>query len=145
MYYVAVNKRVTQKNKKGGTFMKKLLSLLLALTVIFTLSLTAFAADITKADAEAIALKDAGYTERHVLYLRSQTDYDDGRTEYEVEFAVNNADGSYVEYDYEISADGRIISKDVDVERGNGFENHFENRFENLFRQLINWFLNLFR
>ncbi len=121
--------------------MKKLLSLLLALTVVFTLSVTAFAADITKADAEAIALKDAGYAASQTVYLRSKADFDDGRTEYDVEFAVNNSDGSYLEYDYEISADGRILSKDVDLERGR----NAENRFEGFFRQLIEWLLSLFR
>lgn len=121
--------------------MKKFLSLLLALTVVFTLSLTAFAADITKDEAEAIALKDAGYSASQTVYLRSQKDYDDGRTEYEVEFAVENADGSYVEYDYEISADGRILSKDVDVER----VNTVEDRFERIIRLFVEWLVNLFR
>lgn len=121
--------------------MKKLLSLTLVFAVIFALAATAFAADITKAQAEEIALKDAGYTAADTVYLRSQVDYDDGRTEYDVDFAVVNADGSHTEYDYEISADGRILSKDVDIERVNSFED----KIELLFRQLIEWILSLFR
>lgn len=121
--------------------MKKFLSLVLALIVVFTLSLTVFAADITKAQAETIALKDAGYSESQTVYLRSYKDYDDGRGEYDVNFSVKNSDGSYTEYDYEISLDGRIRSKDVDIER----VNTLEDRFEIFLRQLVEWFISLFR
>lgn len=121
--------------------MKKLLSLILVLTVIFALAVTAFAADITKAQAEEIALKDAGCAVSDTVYLRSKVDYDDGRAEYDVEFAVENADGSHTEYDYEISADGIILSKDADIERVNSYED----RIELFFRQLINWILSLFK
>ncbi len=121
--------------------MKKLLSLSLALILVLALSVPVFAADISKAQAEDIALRDAGYSSSQVVYLNSRQDRDDGRLEYDVEFAVNNSDGSYVEYDYEISADGRILSKDVDVERGRDIES----RFEQIIRQFIEWLLSLFR
>lgn len=121
--------------------MKKLLALTLVLTMVFALALTGFAADITQVQAEELALKDAGYTSSEVLYLRSSTDRDDGRTEYDVDFSVKNSDGSYTEYDYEISLDGRILSKDVDIEKVNSFED----KLELFFRQLIEWFLSLFR
>lgn len=121
--------------------MKKFLSAALALIVVFTLSLTAFAADITQTKAQEIALKDAGYSESQVVFLRSQKDYDDGRSEYDVSFSVENADGSYKEYEYEIALDGRIISRDVDIER----VNTVEDRFELFFRQLLEWLFGLFR
>ena len=67
---------------------------------------------ITKEQATAIALADAGFTADQVTRLRTEFDYDDGRPEYEVDFHQ----GGY-EYDYEIHAEtGVIISKDKDRE-----------------------------
>ena len=63
---------------------------------------------ITKDEAIAIALKDAGLTKDQVRGLRAEFDYDDGRPEYDVDFRH----GSY-EYDYEIHAEtGKILSRD---------------------------------
>lgn len=98
---------------------KKLSSLALSLLLLFSLSLSAFAADISAEQAKAIALEDAGYSESQVAYIRAGVDYDDGVKEYDVEFLVKNAD-SYLEYDYEVrAADGKILSKDRDVENIN--------------------------
>lgn len=67
---------------------------------------------ITKEEAIAIALKDAGFEEKDVTRLRTEFDYDDGQPEYEVDFHR----GGY-EYDYEIHAEtGVILSKDKDRE-----------------------------
>lgn len=67
---------------------------------------------ISKEEATAIALKDAGFTTDQVTRLRTEFDYDDGRPEYEVDFHQ----GGY-EYDYEIHAEtGKILSKDKDRE-----------------------------
>ena len=63
---------------------------------------------ITKDEAIAIALKDAGLTKDQVKGLRAEFDYDDGRPEYDVDFRQ----GGY-EYDYEIHAEtGKILSRD---------------------------------
>lgn len=65
---------------------------------------------LTKEEAIAIALKDAGLTQDQVMGLRAEFDYDDGRPEYDVDFRQ----GHY-EYDYEIHAEtGRILSRDKD-------------------------------
>lgn len=65
---------------------------------------------ITKEEAIAIALADAGFSESQVARLKAEFDYDDGRPEYEVEF---QKDG--FEYDYEIHAEtGKILHKDKD-------------------------------
>ena len=65
---------------------------------------------ISKEEATAIALKDAGFTADQVTRLRTEFDYDDGRPEYEVDFHQ----GGY-EYDYEIHAEtGKILSRDKD-------------------------------
>ncbi len=63
---------------------------------------------LTKAEAEAIALKHAGYTADEVKGLRSEYDRDNGVYEYDIEFRA----GGY-EFDYEINAEtGKIISYD---------------------------------
>ncbi len=65
---------------------------------------------ITKEEAIAIALKDAGLTEDQVKMLRAEFDYDEGRPAYDVDFRQGN-----YEYDYEIHAEtGRILSRDKD-------------------------------
>ena len=67
---------------------------------------------ITKEEAIAIALNDAGFTADQVTRLHAEFDYDDGRPEYDVDFRQ----GRY-EYDYEIHAEsGKILSRDMDRE-----------------------------
>lgn len=69
-------------------------------------------AEITEAEAKAIALSHAGFTEADVSGLRVERDYDDGRLEYKVEFRVGNT-----EYEYEIlAADGSILDFEKDHE-----------------------------
>ena len=71
---------------------------------------TETAALITKAEAIAIALADAGFTEAQVTRLRAEFDWDDHVPEYEVEFSQGD-----FEYDYEIHAEtGAIRAKDKD-------------------------------
>lgn len=96
---------------------RKLSSLAVVFALVFALAVPALAADISAEDAKAIALKNAGYSQSEVLYLRAEADYDDGVKYFDVSFAVKNADGSYLEYDYNVAAsDGRILEKDVDRE-----------------------------
>lgn len=67
---------------------------------------------LSKEQAIAIALKDAGFTQDQVSQLHALFDCDDGRPEYDVEFRQ----GDY-EYDYEIHAEtGVILDKDIDKE-----------------------------
>ena len=71
---------------------------------------TETAALITKEEAIAIALADAGFTEAQVTRLRAEFDWDDHVPEYEVEFSQGD-----FEYDYEIHAEtGAIRAKDKD-------------------------------
>lgn len=61
--------------------------------------------------AKEIALAHAGFAEAEVTFRKVETDRDDGRIEYEVEF---RKDG--VKYEYEIDAEsGEIVSFDRDV------------------------------
>lgn len=70
------------------------------------------AAKLTKEEAIAIALKDAGLTESQVTRLKAELDYDRGQAEYEVDFHYDRW-----EYDYEIDAEtGKIISFDKDFD-----------------------------
>ncbi len=65
---------------------------------------------VTAAEAEEIALKDAGFTKANVTYIHTHNDRDDGRVEYDVEFLANGA-----KYEYTIGADdGKIYDKDID-------------------------------
>ena len=71
---------------------------------------TETAALITKEEAIAIALADAGFTEAQVTRLRAEFDRDDRVPEYDVEFHQGG-----FEYDYEIHAEtGAIRAKDKD-------------------------------
>ena len=72
----------------------------------------AAASRITKEEAIAIALADAGFTQDQVTRLRAEFDYDDGRPEYDVDFHQDR-----YEYDYEIHAEtGKILSRDKDLD-----------------------------
>ena len=65
---------------------------------------------LSREEAIAIALKNAGLEESQVTRLKAEFDYDDGRPEYDVEF---RHDGW--EYDYEIHAEsGKILRSDKD-------------------------------
>lgn len=67
-------------------------------------------AKLTKDEAKAIAVKDAGLTLSQVSRLRAQYEIDDGVRQYDVEFSYNG-----FEYSYEIHADtGNILSFEKD-------------------------------
>ena len=71
---------------------------------------TSSSASITADEAKNIALQHAGIAEGDTYGLHTETDWDHGRTEYEVEFKS----GGY-EYSYTIdAADGSIIEYDRD-------------------------------
>ncbi len=137
-----------KKAKKGDVFMKKgykkILCAVFALMLILSVSLTAFAADITAEEAKSIALSDAGYTSEQVKHIYAEYDVDDGRKHWNVDFLVEDSQGRLVDYDYEISAsDGRILEKDREFE-SDRFEDSFENIFERFIRQFVEWLRSLF-
>lgn len=68
-------------------------------------------AKITELEAKEIALKDAGFKESEVNFVKSEYDIDDGIKKFEIEFTVKG-----VEYEYDINAEnGEIISKSRDT------------------------------
>lgn len=119
--------------------MKKLIALLLALLVVFSLSVPALAAPsenlISKAAAKEIALDHAGYEESEVRFVKAKLERDDGRYEYEIEF---RADGN-LEYEYSINAvNGKIVDFDRDYDAPDGFEAFgFVRFFRNLLARLF--------
>lgn len=79
-------------------------------------------ADIGMWQAKKIALQDAGLNESNVDFLETETDYNDGRKLYEIEFG---SDGR--EYDYEIDAQtGRILEFDNDCEYAYYHDNRYD-------------------
>ena len=56
-----------------------------------------------------LAFSHAGISESQAHDIKAETDYDDGRKEYEIEFKYAG-----YEYDYVLSVDGKIISYDRD-------------------------------
>jgi uncharacterized membrane protein YkoI len=68
--------------------------------------------DIGEAEAKAIALDDAGFSEADVSRLKVERDREHGRTVYEVEFNRGRT-----EYEYEIdAADGTVLQSDVEYD-----------------------------
>ena len=68
------------------------------------------AVEIGEDAALEIALKDAGLAESDVDVTKCKLDYDDGRTEYEVEFRQGT-----MEYEYTLDAfTGEILERDID-------------------------------
>lgn len=101
--------------------LKKLSSLALTFLLVLALSVTSLAAGISSDRAKEIALADAGFSASQVSYLTVKTDYENGVKVFDVSFVAFNADGSFTEYDYEVkAADGRILERDIDLERGKG-------------------------
>ena len=71
------------------------------------------AGEITADEAKAIALQNAGVAEADALYMDVSYDYDDGRSEWSVDFATQTT-----EYDYEIAAaDGSILKSEQEPHR----------------------------
>ena len=67
---------------------------------------------ITVDEAKEIALKNANLTSDEVSFIRADTEVDNGIEKYNIEFYYENK-----EYDYEINAaDGSIIEYDFDIE-----------------------------
>lgn len=84
-------------------------------------------AAITADRAREIALEHAGLSASGVQFLKTQTDWDDGRLIYEVEFVTGNGN-VWKEYDYEIDANtGRIIDFDYDAD---GWDDHYDDDWD---------------
>ncbi len=90
--------------------LRKLAALIMAVIIMATCAVTAFAAGVTKSQAEEIALNHAGLTAKDVVMEKTEVDYERGKKVYEVEFFVSEGNGWYTEYDYTILAsDGSVL------------------------------------
>lgn len=91
--------------------MKKLILSLVLVAVVF--AGCGADAKISEEKAKEIALSNAGVTDEDVTFIKSEKDYDDGKTVYEVEFYTKDNR----EFDYEIDGNtGDILSYDTDAE-----------------------------
>lgn len=127
---------------------KKALALVLAVISLFSLSISALAADIGAEKAKEIALNDAGYRAEEVVYIKAEYEVDDGIKVWNVDFHAEDEKGRVRDYDYEIAAaDGRILEKDWEYEDDlyPDSDDKAENFFEAIFRKLIQWLLELFK
>lgn len=127
---------------------RKVLAIVLAIVSLFSLSLSAFAADISAEKSKEIVLKDAGYSAQEVIRIKAEYEVDDGRKVWNVDFYAEDEKGRVLDYDYEVSAeDGRILERDWEFE--DDFypdrEDRVENAFEAFFRKFVQWLLSLFR
>jgi len=68
--------------------MRKTAKAITAVAMAAAMTVPAFAAGITEAQAREIALKQAGVRADDVCYMTVSEDYGDGRQEYDVEFCV---------------------------------------------------------
>ena len=64
----------------------------------------------TKQQALSLALKDAKLNQKQIKNLKIETDQDDGKTIYEIDFNYQNK-----EYSYDVSATKGIIDKDIET------------------------------
>ena len=117
-YYEDTEKKPNPK-MKGMIQMKKTMSLLLSLVLVFMFSAVAFGATyITEAQAKEKALQAAGVSADLVSSIYAKIDYDDGVAEWEVEFTVGDTVG-FLEYEYTLdAATGRVTDFSVDAKGG---------------------------
>ncbi len=69
------------------------------------------ATTVTAEKAKSIALAHAGLSASEVIFIKTEQDYDNGRTEYDIEFTTDTC-----EYEYTISADtGKILEYSLEL------------------------------
>lgn len=141
--------------------MKKIMVIALSAIMVFALAATAFAADyITKDQAKQAAI-DAVNAQFNTQYTidslaavkveRPEYDDDSLKVVYDVEFYIDNGDGTYLEYDCDIDAQtgelvGRIsfeIERDLDDIPLNG-DSIFA-KLKALIDRIIEFIKNLFK
>ena len=74
--------------RKRKTKMRKTAKAITAVAMAAAMTVPAFAAGITEAQAREIALKKAGVRNDDVCFMTVSEDWGDGRQEYDVEFCV---------------------------------------------------------
>ncbi|MDE5933737.1 MAG: PepSY domain-containing protein [Lachnospiraceae bacterium] len=97
--------------KLFSTPKKAIILVLCVVVVIAAMSVMAVKSTlITREEAEAVALQDAGLRDADASALRTRLAFDDGRFQYEVDFYNNGT-----RYEYLIQAkDGDIIARDIE-------------------------------
>ena len=92
--------------------MKKALVTIAAITGIIAAATTVSAAGFTIEDAKDAALKAANVKEEQVIFKQAETDMDDGRAVYEVDFFIPGE----TKFEFDIDANtGAIVDQDIDL------------------------------
>ncbi len=93
----------------------KAISAILVILMLAVLPVTAFAAGVSSAKAQDIALADSNVQRSQAKFTKTKLDVENGENVYEIEFTVETA-SSVTRYEYEISAaTGRIVDKDKET------------------------------
>ncbi len=91
---------------------------------LFVMGTSTALAEISPDQAKEIALKHAGVNPNEATMLKIEKDFDDGITEYEIEFWKNGT-----EYDYTINADtGKIIKNKQEMKHRNNAMHNQQNQ-----------------
>ena len=92
--------------------MKKTVIAFAAIVGAMAAATTVSAATISQESAKRTALEAAGVQEERVIFKEVETDYDDGREIYEVDFFIPGE----IKYEYDIDANtGEIVEQDTDL------------------------------
>lgn len=92
---------------------KKLMGIVIgAVAGMMVFGTTAFAANVTEADAKKTALAAVNLTEDQVVFVKSGMDFDDGREIFDVDFIIPGE----VKFEFDIDANtGSIVGQDRDL------------------------------
>ena len=102
----------THLSGRKENVMKKTVIALAAIVGAMAAATTVSAATISQESAKRTALEAAGVQEERVIFKAVETDYDDGREIYEVDFFIPGE----IKYEYDIDANtGEIVEQDTDL------------------------------
>ena len=101
-----------QCERKGNIMKKRAAFTFSVIAGVLAAAMTISAAPISKEDAQKKALEAVGLTEDQVIFKATETDTDDGRQIYEIDFFIPGE--TKYEFDIDINT-GAIVEQDIDL------------------------------